>query len=212
MKMIKRCKSASIYDRNKNLLCNVNVYLDDEENLMLSVPKSFDPEFQETYDIMFFDPVLGITPCVCELTQIEPVSEDMDSYSCNVLQKNEPIQRREDLKVPVNITIKMFVLDQPIGGIIDLDNPVKAVMKDISAGGVFVITDEPIEAGKYIRFRFSGGRMPVLLTAKILRVMDLTGKNEKYKFGYGCQFCNLTKNDEMQVRSYVYKVEKRLYG
>lgn len=212
MKMIKRCKSASIYDRNKNLLCNVNVYLDDEDNLMLSVPGTFNPGLQDTYDIMFFDPVLGITPCVCELTQIEPISEDMDAYACNILQKNEPIQRREDLKVPVNITIKMHVLDSPIGGTIDLDNAVKAVMKDISAGGAFIVTDEAISSDKFLRFRFSGGRMPVLLTARILRVMDMTGKNAGGKYGYGCQFCNLTHNAETQIRGFVYKVEKRLYG
>ncbi len=212
MKTIKRCKSASIYDKNKKLLCIVNVYLDDEENLMLSVPGFFNPELQDTYDIMFFDPVLGLAPCVCALTKADPMSEDMDSYKCDVLERGEQIQRREDLKVPVNISIKMFVLDQPRGGTIDLDNPVKAVMKDISAGGVYVITDEAIETGKYIRFRFREGRMPVLLTAKILRVIDLSGKDAGAKFGYGCQFCNLTKNDETQVRGYVYKVEKALYG
>jgi len=212
MRIIRRCNSAAIYDEDDKLICNANVsYDEDEDEVYVSAPLDFDETMQEEYNIKFFHPVLGIAPCVCELEQVAPDSEYWNKFYCDITERGKQIQRRENVKVPVNIDIKIHITENPDDNRMPPDELIGATMKDVSAGGLYFITDIPIEPGRFIHFTFNECRPHMALTAEILRAVDLAQKGEGDNFGYGCQFYELPEHEEEHIRAFVFKVERELY-
>lgn len=212
MKILKRCRKATIYDDEKNLLCQCSVYLDEEEKLMISAPKDFDYKQQETYEVIFFDPVLGLIPCRCELEPPLSLSDQMYAYGCLVHHKGEQIQRRMDIKVPVEIPITLHT-DGVIGGNVACitGGGYPATMTDISAGGTFIVSEVWIDAGKLVTFEFNESKMPISLTAEVLRVIENTDEEGHVTYGHGCRFPELSRVQEAQVRNFVFQKERELY-
>lgn len=211
MKTLKRCRKASIYDDEKNLLCQASVFLDEEENLRISMTQDFDEKIQKTFEIIFFDPVMGLIPCRCALTEPEDLSKQIVSFKCDVLERGEQIQRRMDIKVPVDIEIIMHT-DGIVGGMIDIkDGGYTAVMKDISAGGTYIVSKMWVEEGKFIDFTFAETKTPIQLSAEVLRVMELTDEEGNVTYGHGCKFAEMSRGTESQLRNFVYQKERELY-
>lgn len=211
MKILKRCRKATIYDDEKNLLCQVNVFLDEEENIRISTPEEFDEHIQETFEVVFFDPVIGLIPCRCALSEPETLSNQVISFKCSVLERREQIQRRMDIKVPVEIDILMRT-DGIVGGTIETgDGGYIAKMTDISAGGTFLVSKMWIEKGALIDFEFTGTKAPIDLTVEVLRVMEQTDEQGNRTYGHGCRFFELSRNAETMLRNFVYQRERELY-
>lgn len=211
MKILKRCRKATIYDDEKNLLCQVNVFLDEEENIRISTPEEFDEHIQETFEVVFFDPVIGLIPCRCALSEPETLSNQVISFKCSVLERREQIQRRMDIKVPVEIDILMRT-DGIVGGTIETgDGGYIAKMTDISAGGTFLVSKMWIEKGALIDFEFTETKAPIDLTVEVLRVMEQTDEQGNRTYGHGCRFFELSRNAETMLRNFVYQRERELY-
>lgn len=211
MKILKRCRKATIYDDEKNLLCQANVFLDEEENLRISAPEEFDEHIQETFEIIFFDPVMGLLPCRCALSEPETLSNQVISFKCSVLERGEQIQRRMDIKVPVEIDILMRT-DEIVGGTIETcDGGYTAKLMDISAGGTYLVSKMWVNQGAVIEFQLTETKTPLDLKAEVLRVVEQTDEEGNLTYGHGCRFLELSHNAETMLRNFVYQRERELY-
>lgn len=211
MRVLKRCRKATIYDDEKNLLCHANVYLDDEENLRLSMTQEFDEKIQPSFEVVFFDPVMGLLPCRCLLNEPYDMTEEVVSFQCVVLEQGEQIQRRNDIKVPVEIVIAMRT-DGIVGGTIELANGgYVGIMKDISAGGTYIVSKMWVDEGSRIDFYFEETKIPVDLSVEVLRVVEMKDDEGNVTYGHGCRFLDMTRGKENQVRNFVYQKERELY-
>lgn len=211
MKILKRCRKATIYDDEKNLLCQASVFLDEEENLRISMTQDFDQKIQEDFEIIFFDPVMGLIPCRCALSEPEDLSKQMVSFKCDVLFQGEQIQRRNDIKVPVEIDIVMHT-NGIVGGTVELmDGGFTAQMRDISAGGTYIVSKMWVGVGSQIDFHFAETKIPIDLSAEVLRVVELTDEEGNVTYGHGCRFFEMSRGVESQLRNYVYQKERELY-
>lgn len=211
MKILKRCRKATIYDDKKNLLCQASVFLDEEENLRVSMTQDFDQKIQDNFEIIFFDPVMGLIPCRCALSEPEDLSRQIVSFKCEVLSQGEQIQRRNDIKVPVEIDI-IIRTDGVVGGIVEIeDGGFKAQMKDISAGGTYIVSKLWVDKGSEIEFTFTETKIPITLSAEVLRVVELKDDEGNITYGHGCRFHEMSRGVESQLRNFVYQKERELY-
>ncbi len=78
---------------------------------------------------------------------------------------------------------------------------VPATVKDISAGGLKIISNELYEEGSVFSFIFTVPRNPVILNAKIIRKRP---SRHPGMHCYGCQFYDLSAGAENAVRKFVY--------
>ena len=156
-------------------------------------------------EISFLDPIMGVVTCMCSLTA-PLVDEDRTEYSyrCEILQQLSQDQRREDIKVPLAATVTIK-LEGGTGA------EAQATLRNISAGGVYLITSLGAAVGSRLSFMFHGAGGSLPLTAQVLRVEQVTDRLGRPLFGYGCQFVHLASRYEAQLRSYVFSEERRLH-
>lgn len=139
------------------------------------------------------------------------MTESVVSFKCEVLEQGEQIQRRNDIKVPVEIDIAMRTTGI-VGGTIELFNGGYAgTMMDISAGGTFILSKMWIDEGSHIDFHFEETKIPVDLTVEVLRVVEKTDEEGNVRYGHGCRFIDMTRGKENQIRNFVYQKEREMY-
>ena len=79
--------------------------------------------------------------------------------------------------------------------------PFTGVIQNISVGGVYLTTNQHLDIGEHIEFEYSFMKKPQEVQASILRETII---RDNY-FGYGCQFENMHKNAERDIRQFVYR-------
>ena len=128
---------------------------------------------------------------------------------CDILERLSQEQRREDVKVPFEAKVMLHVPHVPGDGLNIPSGGWPAVIKNISAGGVYFRTDLVLPEQRIVRFDFkeAGGSIP--LSAQILRVDDVTERPSQPMYGYGCRFINLQNRYENQLRNFVFQEERR---
>ena len=87
----------------------------------------------------------------------------------------------------------------------------EAVLYNISAGGVYLVTELKAQPGDRLTFPFPQADGPIPLTARVLRAEDRTDRRGHPVRGYGCRFEDLLPQHESQLRRYVFQEEKRLH-
>ena len=154
---------------------------------------------------------MGLLPCRCLLSDPYDMTKEVVSFHCEVLEQGEQIQRRNDIKVPVEINIAMRT-EGIVGGTLELgDGGYLGTMKDISAGGTYIVSKMWIEEGSHIDFTLEETRNPIELSVEVLRVVELTDEEGNKLYGHGCRFIGLTRAAESHVRNFVYQKERELY-
>ena len=169
--------------------------------LLISVPRDFKCSSGKPVEVVFFDPLLGLTRCSCRLSAPVPKG-DLCFYRCEVLETISKKQRREDLKVEVNVPVKV-----QFGGAVW-----PATVANLSAGGVLLISTLSARPGNDLVFQFSEAGERISLTARVLRVELRPPQKGKISYGYGCKFVNLSPGHESLLRNYVFQEERRLYS
>lgn len=204
---LENCKKAEVFD-GEELICEASVTTGPMGSLMLNVPRTIQCR-DKAYLTKFYDPTLGVLTCRCVFSSPLDLPENMCSVRCDILEKIEQVQRREDLKVPTDVRIMLHVERRP-GDIYIPMAGWPATVKNISAGGVYFRTDLSLGAGREIEFEFSETGEKLHLMARILRVEDLTERPNQPMYGYGCKFVCLSARCENQLRNYVFREERRL--
>lgn len=196
------CKKAEIIDIKTKQATAASVRLDALDSLILTLPRDYPYKPGVPVLIRFYDPMMGVVGCRCTLSA-PLVSDDHRScsYRCSIDERLSQIQRREDMKISLTAPATVSC-----GG-----RRASAVLHNISAGGVYLTTGLTARPGERLSFEFAAGDAPIPLTAEILRMEPLRDASGQLVFGYGCRFVQLSSQYEAQLRSYVFREERKLY-
>lgn len=213
MEILDYCRKAEIFDIEDNLICDAVVFRDSAERLQLIVPTDF-PTIPAgsaaEYKILFYDPMSGLLDCRCTLSQPLKMSTGRLSILCEVEEVLETVQRRQDLKVPIEVEVEVRGVSAPPG--FDLtDKPFTGLTRNVSAGGIYFSCELPIISGTILELRLTLTNKPLVLQARVLRQEELPPKKRKLQFGYGCQFMELKPQAEAELRSFTFRRERQLY-
>ena len=200
MAQFDHCKKAEIPAEKGRPAVRCTVGSISTGGLQLTLPRDFSTSSDVPVDVVFYDPLLGLTRCRCRLSAPVPKG-DTCTYRCEVLETLSKTQRREDLKVAVSVPIQVRFRDRLW----------PATIANISAGGVLLMSPLNAHRGDTLTFNFGAAGEPIPLTAQVLRVELRPTQGGKLTYGYGCRFLDLKPGHESLLRNYVFQEERRMY-
>lgn len=210
MAILEYCKKAEIFDSDGELLVTAAVEQGPMDSVLLIVPRSFDFHLLPYFRIIFYDPVLGMLTCRCSLNSPLDLPDQMRSLRCEIIDRLSQEQRRQDVKVSVGEKVMLHTSRQPGDSVQIPKEGVQALVLNISAGGAYLRTSLAMDKGRRVWFDFKGAGGTIPLVAKILRVTDETVYPSQPLYGYGCRFMDLPARYESQLRSFVFREDRRL--
>ena len=80
MAILQNCTKAEVYDTNGTLLCPATVQSGPMDSILVITPDSLDHKEHDLFRIVFYDPVLGVLTCRCELSAPLDLPDHMTSY------------------------------------------------------------------------------------------------------------------------------------
>ncbi|MCI9155867.1 MAG: PilZ domain-containing protein [Lawsonibacter sp.] len=201
------CRKAELRGADGKESIPASVSIGAMDSLLVTLPRDYKHNSSQPVQITFFDPIEGLVTCRCLLTS--PLVADDHRYRCfrcQVLEYLSRNQRREDIKI--SLTAKVTVTQE----LPDRTLEAPATLYNISAGGVYLVTDLKLKPGDQVSFYFheAGGTIP--LTAEVLRVETRPDRYSRPVVGYGCRFVDMASMYELQLRSYVFKEERRVHS
>ncbi len=208
MEILKNCRKAEIYTTGNELLATAEVFRDLSDNVWLSVPTDFPLEEHDSFLITFFDPVSGLIFSRCTLSKSDQGSEEKEALLCKIEEIMESRQRRQDLKLSLEIPLEMFFI-HPASGIPGIPDMITATTRNISAGGVYFICQYAIPVDAELQFQLRGASKPLTLTAKVLRQESLPPVKDVPQHGHGCRFIDLRPQSETVLRNYIFRQERQ---
>ena len=118
---------------------------------------------------------------------------------CEILEVRETIQRQKDLRVKLE---KELEFTSTVHG------HFMGTIHNISVGGIMLYTEMPLAVDEEIEFRYCFLKREYEVKAVILREQEMIKKRHVY----GCQFIDLTKSAERDIRHVVFKQQlKRIW-
>lgn len=107
------------------------------------------------------------------------------------------VERRRDLRAVVR-------LDVEPGGRTKLRRPPFFVSGNISVGGMFLLTTDPLPEGTEIKikFRLPDSDSPIDVTGKVVWARG-EGERPPFKAGMGLKFIKIKKKDKERIRVFV---------
>lgn len=87
MAILQNCTKAEVYDSNGTLLCPATVQSGPMDSILVITPDSLDHREHDLFRIVFYDPVLGVLTCRCELSAPLDLPDHMTSYRCEILER-----------------------------------------------------------------------------------------------------------------------------
>lgn len=192
---LKSCNNCLVYGTDNKPLSRARVLNSNNDKIVLffSNPKLRSVRFKTVVD--FYDDQQGLIRCYCELViQKNTYSTKLTEpwmADCKVLETYEVFQRQKDLREKVHM---------PVSAVTDYGQAFSGTVQNISAGGLFLVTSQPIKVGTAFWFDYTFEGEKCQVKAKVLRVKPMTGG-----YGYGCQFYGLAKNAETAIRKFVFQ-------
>lgn len=203
--ILKDCGTCMIYDNNGELLCKARVrsveeritlHFDDGCELIPDTDPShidfFDPE---RIQIDFFDSQMG---CIRTYSSLL-IRKNMDPWvlepwmaECEILEIIETIQRQKDLRVRLEKDLEFTSIKH---------GHFTGIIHNISVGGIMLYTEMPLDVHEEIEFRYCFQKKEYEIRAVILREQEMMKKLHVY----GCQFIDLTKSAERDIRQFVFR-------
>ena len=203
MPQFNKWRKASIYGLEQNHICDVRVEMVND-TITLVFPQEIQNGAWENVDIVFYDEQKGlVTYKNCRLKDYKYRGERLVAQ-CILGTEDSVIQRRNDLKIRQIIPISIQAVNSKTGEKISVD----ATIQDLSAGGIFFISEMLFEVGEKFSFLFRRSAEPLRLECEVLRRQPYTGRGNYVPgtmMGYGCRFINMTDHKEASIRSYVFK-------
>lgn len=212
---LKDCHKASIYTVDKDYLCDAHVSRITDGTALFTFDEPGADYLRSEVLATFYDNKKGLISCYCRLSCYKEYAVSPGVWNssavCTFGKVVTSLQRRNDLKVRVNIPTLLSFSD---GG--DDSCRTEGTVRDISAGGVFIICSNSLPIGQVFQFSFKAGQKNLLLTAEVLRVHSpgqIPGAEpfmpDSDAFGYGCRFIHMTSYEEAAVRSFVFQQDSK---
>lgn len=205
MVTLSHCSKANILDRATKRIVKANVSFDSADRILITVPLTAAFSTGELVPVSFLDASLGVVRCLCRFSS-PAASQDRRfcTYRCQIKEEISREQRREDLKVPLEVLVAVTSSDS--------GETVPAIVRNLSAGGVYLVTGLVAQPGEQLSFTFRQKDISVSLTAEILRVEATVDASGRLTRGYGCRFVQLSPYQESQLRGYVFQENKRQFS
>ncbi len=211
-------ESVEIYTEDKQFIMNGKYIDKDDDFLEIAVPakegviETLKFLIDQKLQVILTSETYGLIPVLCLLAEEDvPDLEDLDegqqyfSMELEIVEEQESIQRRRDIKVKVDIEVNANLLSS--NGITPMKPSCVGHIKDISASGLFFVAPMFLKIGQEFSFVFPETSPPLPLTARIIR----NQKVDAAHMGYGCMFVYRNLTDEEVLRQYVFRkqVEQR---
>lgn len=144
--------------------------------------------------VEFFDSIAGIVRAGCELLIQENryYGEMVEPWMarCRILKVDKIVQRQKDPRVRTELEVAAVSLDY---------GPFVGVVRNISAGGVYLTTDQRMEERNTFVFSHTFFSERCRLEASVVWLKTLPDKG----YGYGCQFIRLEEAAKRDIQRYV---------
>ena len=202
MPQINKWRKASIYGLEKTYICDVQVEMI-SDTITLVFPEEIQNGAWENVNIVFYDDKKGLVTYTCKLPDYKLRSERL-TVQCILGEEESVVQRRNDLKIRQIIPISIQAFNSTTGEKMN----VNGTIQDISAGGIFFISETLFDEGERFSFLFRRTAEPMRLECEVLRKQPYTGRGNYVPgtmMGYGCRFVNMNDHNVSTVQSYVFK-------
>lgn len=202
MPQFNKWRKASIYDLDKDHICDVKVEMIND-TITLVFPEEIQDCTLESANVVFYDDQKGLVTYKCILMDYKHRGEHLLAQ-CILGEEESVVQRRNDLKIRLIVPISIQAISSKTGEKIN----VNATIQDISAGGIFFISEMLFEIGERFSFLFRRTAEPLRLECEVLRRQPYTGRGNYVPgtmMGYGCRFINMNDRKEAAIRSYVFR-------
>ena len=207
--MFERCKKADILEKNGQLLCRARVNVGRTGDILMILPTAAVYKPNALYHVVFYDPVNGLVTCKCRLSaSVTLPGGELCSLRCEIQDHLATRQRRQDVKVPVQLNVMIHSSFQAGDTVRVPELGYPATIDNISAGGVYMRTTLPLAVGRRVWFNLRQPGEELTLSAQILRIENATSQPGHRVFGYGCQFVNLLSRQETLLRSFVFQEQR----
>ena len=188
------CETCMVYGTDNKPLSRARFETDakDRVTLYFNNYKLRSVRFKTFVD--FYDMQQGLMRARCELVIRKNANKDMAEpwmADVKVLEVADVFQRQKDLRVRVNISTSFTTDDGRF---------FSGTIKNISAGGIFLVTSQALQPETRFSFSYRFDGEPCKATARVLRARGATAGG----FGYGCQFVRLLPETEATIRKFVF--------
>ncbi len=211
MALLKNCRKAEIFTPELESICEAGVVHDMSGDVIrLVVSRDFPVGKYPSFLVSFSDATVGLVECRCNLSAPENTPDGLVSYACDVIETISQTQRRRDLKVPLEVDLDLSCVYVPRGTERPPEAKFSAYSRNLSAGGIYFVCKYSLPKNALVRFQFMEATKPLLLTAEVLWKEELPPVNGVPQYGHGCRFSELDAGAEAELRSYIFRNERRL--
>lgn len=204
-------RKATIYNLNKVMICDAEVLGKRDNVITIMLKENISSKMHSDLYVTLYDDVYGLLTYKSKIIEYKKIVSASFSIQykvrCELIDLVEILQRRNNVKVKTNISTTITLVDDEDEEIINLKTQrpfdYAAFIKDISASGVFVTTEEELAISQRFVFIFSESPKPIRIISEIIRIQKLS----KGGYGYGCKFLNMSDSMESVVRRFVFKVQ-----
>ena len=209
--MFEKCKKGDIIEKTGALICQARVSVGHSGEVLLVIPRAASYKPNALYRVVFYDPVLGRVTCRCRLSASFPLpGGELSSLRCEILEQLNQEQRRQDVKVPLDMTVMLHAVYQPGDTSRMPEAGVPSTIVNISAGGVYLRAPRMMDKGRRVWFAFQIDRENVTLSAQVLRRDNAAlSSNHQIHYGYGCKFINMLSKHEAALRSFIFQLQRQ---
>lgn len=203
--MLNHCVKCSIYNLDKEFICDAQVSLVDETQASLALLDDVSDQLLTEVNVTFYDDIQGLVTYLCVLSGYREVAlphfRNYYSVTCRFQKQISVIQRRSDIKIKTD-----FVIDITTIGSDNHETMIEVSVKNMSAGGLYFETENELAVGSEFSFLFRKGSLPLVLKGLILRRQEF---QSPHFYGYGCSFTHLSSAKEAIIREFVFREQVR---
>ncbi len=202
--VLKECSACTIYRDADELRIRSRVELT-EDRIMLHFELEGEDELEpeiKGINIDFYDNQVGFVKTLCNLRvdkNVDPWILEPWAASCTIIEVIEIVQRQKDLRVR---------LEQEMDFVSLRHGHFKGIIQNISVGGILLSTKMPLSLNEQFEFNYCFLKKEQRIRVVTIREQQLGGG----RYGYGCQFLNLTNAAERDIRQFVFRQQLKKIG
>lgn len=196
---LKDCSRCAVYTPKGEKLLEARVVHSGQEVTIYFPSYSLSDKRLKTR-VDFYDERQGLVMTLSEvLVRRNPDYPEMPEpwlADVTILETKRVVQRQKDIRVKVDIETT-FERAEGLGVF-------RGTIQNISAGGVYVATRQPLQRGEHIFFSYIFRTLERPFELEVIRIE----RPESGGYGYGCRFIGLTDGADSAIRGFAYKKQQ----
>ncbi len=191
--VLNHCTVCAVYESDHAVQKRIRVKCDGEQITLLLKREHELPDLSKLR-IDFFDSQIGCVKTYCELAvrrNIDPSVAALWVADCEILETIEIVEGRRSVRAQMEKEIVFTLSGQ---------DDFSGAIQNISEGGIYFITARKLPCDGTIEFSYRFIEKECRMKAVILREEPFRDG----RYGYGCQFLELPRETQRDIRQYVY--------